>query len=154
MLFRSLALESLPHFAPTYRFADRVMDQVQVFEPWHVAMRESVRRWLPRTQTTRALVFGTGGVMAVTMTVLSVWLAHRADALLFVANLAAQRGRLALLQGLRSVVVSTLGESTAGTVTANGWLGLALALTGVAAAVFGTAFAIKALASPARARRG
>ena len=28
------ALEGLPHFAPTARFTDQVMAQVQVIEPW------------------------------------------------------------------------------------------------------------------------
>ena len=41
------ALEDLPHFAPSHTFADRVMSQVPVFVPWHVAARDTVRRWLP-----------------------------------------------------------------------------------------------------------
>ena len=34
------ALEDLPHFAPSHSFANRVMSQVPVFVPWHVAARE------------------------------------------------------------------------------------------------------------------
>ena len=43
------ALEALPHFAPDSRLADRVMAQVPVFVPVHVAARDSVFRWLERS---------------------------------------------------------------------------------------------------------
>ena len=32
-----LLLDGLPDFAPSTAFADKVMSQVQVFEPWHAA---------------------------------------------------------------------------------------------------------------------
>ncbi|NUQ12691.1 MAG: hypothetical protein HUU26_10265, partial [Gemmatimonadaceae bacterium] len=44
------ALENLPHFSPSPLFAYRVMREVQVFEPWHVALRDQVARALPRSQ--------------------------------------------------------------------------------------------------------
>src|SRR3954454_20962096 len=48
------ALEALPHFAPDSRLADRVMSQVPVFVPAHVAARDSVSRWVPQAGPARA----------------------------------------------------------------------------------------------------
>jgi anti-sigma factor RsiW len=48
------ALESLPHFAPDSRLADRVMAQVPVFVPAHVVARDSVAQWIPRAGMARA----------------------------------------------------------------------------------------------------
>ena len=150
----ALALEELPHIAPSARFSDKVMANVQVFEPWHVSVRDNLRRALPRTQVGRALVFGTGGVMAVTMTVLTVWLAHRADAVLFLGTLIGQRTRDAISGGMHDAVVATVGQGAATTVASNGLAGVAVAASILAIAVLGTAFGLKTLASAARGRRG
>ncbi|MBK6488162.1 MAG: hypothetical protein IPF98_15170 [Gemmatimonadetes bacterium] len=148
------ALETLPHFAPSPRLADRVMAQVQIFEPWHVTLRDRVARALPRTQGGRTFVFGTAGVMAVTMSVLTVWLAHRADAVLFLAALLGQRMREAVAGGVNDAVVSAVGQGAATTVASNGLLGVGVAVAVLALAVFGTAFGLKSLASAPRGRRG
>ena len=47
------ALERLPHLATSPLFADRVMSQVQVFEPWHVAALDSVKQWVPASRSAR-----------------------------------------------------------------------------------------------------
>lgn len=147
-----LALEALPHIAPSARFADTVMANVQVFEPWHVTWRDNLSRALPRTQVGRAFVFGTGGVMAVTMTMLTVWLAHRADAVLFLGALIGQRTREAISSGVHDAVLATVGQGAATTVAANGVAGVAVAASVLALAVLGTAFGLKTLASAARRR--
>lgn len=149
----ALALEGLPHIAPTARFAEKVMANVQVFEPWHVSLRDGLRRALPRTQVGRALVFGTGGVMAVSTTALTIWLAHRADAVLFLFALVGDRLRVAVAGGVHDAVVATVGQGAASTVSANGLAGVAVALSALAVAVLGTAFGLKTLATAAR-RRG
>jgi len=148
------SLEGLPHIAPSARFADKVMTQVQVFEPWHVTLRDTIRRAVPRSQAGRALVFGTGGVMAITMTLLTVWLAHRADAVLFLGALVGQRLREAVTGGVQDAVVATVGHGAASAVSSSGLVGVAIALTVLAGAVLGTAFGLKTLASSARSRRG
>ncbi|MDP1861143.1 MAG: hypothetical protein Q8K82_20885 [Gemmatimonadaceae bacterium] len=147
------ALERLPHFTPSRLFAARVMCKVEVFEPWHVAARESVRRWLPQSHAGRSLAFGAGGVTAVAMTFLTVWLAHRADAVLFVGSLVAQRSREAVSGAVQGAVVSTLGQGAATAVETNGAIGWSIALAGAALAILGTAFALKTVASAARGRR-
>ncbi len=148
------ALEALPHFVPSPQLAQRVLAQVQIFEPWHVTLRDRIANALPRTRAGRTLVFGTGGVMAITMSVLTVWLAHRADAVLFLGALIGQRMRDAVTGGVHDAVVATVGQGAAATVAANGLLGVGLALSTLAVAVLGTAFGLKSLASAARSRRG
>ncbi len=148
------ALETLPHFAPSPFLAQRIMSQVQIFEPWHVTLRDRVASALPRTNAGRALVFGTGGVMAVTMSVLTVWLAHRADAVLFLGALIGQRLRDAVTGGVSDAVASTVGQGAAATISSNGLLGVGIALSALAIAVLGTAFGLKSLASASRSRRG
>ncbi len=53
-------LEHLPHLVPSRLFADRVMANVQVFEPWHVAALDTARRWVPRSRPARVI----GGAFA------------------------------------------------------------------------------------------
>jgi hypothetical protein len=84
---------------------------------------------------------------------MTVWLAQRADAVIFVANLFAQRTRGAVYDVLRETVTATIGESAASAVQANGVLGLAVAASVVLLAVLAVAFGLKSLASVARRRR-
>ena len=66
---RALAteLDLLPHHAPAPRFADRVMAQVPVFEPWHVALGDAVRRLVPQSTPARILAAAGGLTFAVTL---------------------------------------------------------------------------------------
>lgn len=149
----ALALERLPHFAPSPHLAAKVMANVQVFEPWHVALGDAVRRVLPRTRMGQSFVTAMGGVMAVALTFITVWLAQRADAVLFLANLIAQRTRGAVSDGVRESVTAAVGEPAATAVHSGGAIGMALAITAVAVAVFAVAFGLKSLATVARRRR-
>ena len=85
------ALEDLPHFAPDSRLADRVMAQVPVFVPAHVAARDSVTRWLPQSGPARAAAAIVGTSIAGLLTVAMVWLASRGDAAIFATSLFADR---------------------------------------------------------------
>ena len=77
--------------------------------------------------------------MAVTMSALTVWLAHRADAVLFLGALVGQRMRDAFSGGVHDAVVATVGQGAATTVTSNGLAGVALGLSALGVAVLGTA---------------
>ena len=85
------ALEHLPHFAPAQRFADRVMAQVQVFEPWHVTALDTVKQWVPSSRPARAFGLAAASVLALVISVTVVWMAVRLDAFLFFADLAGHR---------------------------------------------------------------
>ena len=55
-----VALDTLPDFAPSAAFADRVMSQVQVFEPWHAAAWHAIQPYVPATRPARMAVGGAG----------------------------------------------------------------------------------------------
>src|ERR687889_391007 len=66
------ALESLPHFAPDSRLADRVMAQV--------AARDTVRRWLPQSAAARTAAVAVGTTVAGALPLAMIWLAAQGDA--------------------------------------------------------------------------
>jgi hypothetical protein len=94
-----LELEHLPHFVPSVQFADRVMAQVQVFEPWHVAARDSVRRWLPQSRPLQVMGAAMAASVAFVLSIGTLWILGRADLLLFVTQTLGDRARGALVSG-------------------------------------------------------
>ena len=82
------ALERLPHFTPSPLFRDRVMAQVQVFEPWHVTALDTAKRWLPASRPARFIGLAATSVFALSVSLVEVWIAVRLDAFLFFFDLA------------------------------------------------------------------
>jgi hypothetical protein len=146
-------LEEMPHFAPTPRFADRIMAQVQIIEPWHVAVLDTARRFIPRSAPMRAVMTATASAVALVLTSGGVWLALHTDLALYSFNLAAARARGALMEGAASVVDSAFGASGLDALRASGLRGVALGVGVMAVAVGGAAFGLRALASPSRRGR-
>lgn len=140
------ALESLPHFAPDSRLTDRVMSQVSVFVPAHVAARDSVARWLPQPGPARvaaAVIFtSAAGLLTLTM----VWLATQGEAALFMTGLLGDRMRGALLSAARDLTIALLGESALAALQATGAIGVSLLLAGFVLTAFGTVAGIRHLA--------
>jgi hypothetical protein len=124
-----------------------------VFEPWHVALRDNVKRWIPQSSIGRVFAGATGGVMAVAMTLIAVWLGQRADAVLFLANLVLQRTREGLVNGAQSVALSLFGDSAAAAIRSGGTLALLAATGALVATVLAVAFGVKTLATASRRRR-
>lgn len=156
--YRALAaivggLESLPLLAPSPAFGDQVLQQVQVFEPWHVALRDTVKRWMPQSGVGRVFAGTTGGVMAVALTFATVWLGQRADAVLFLANLVLQRTRDGLMDLAHSVALSLFGSSAASALLNGGAVAMLAATGAMVAAVLAVAFGVKSLATASRRRR-
>src|SRR4051812_39254311 len=146
------ALESLPHFAPDSRLADRVMAQVPVFVPAHVAARDSVAQWVPQSSTARIGAAIAGTSMAGVLTLALVWLAMRGEAVVFVGSLLGDRLRGTVVGAARDLAVSLLGQSALTALQASGPLAASLLLVGFVLAAGGTVFGIRRLAS-ASARR-
>ena len=143
------ALEELPHFTPSPRFAYKVMRDVRVFEPWHVAAANSIQRFIPRSRPARALAAGVAGLVAATVTAGSVWLANRLDLVAFLASIGLERMREAGTQAFSGVATATLGASAVGA----GGGGLAMAATAFLAAVAVAAIGLRAMAAVSRRRR-
>ena len=146
-------LEELPHFAPSPRFAENVMAQVQVVEPWHVAALGLARRFVPRSTAMRAVMSATASIAALALTSGAVWLALHADLALYSLGLAAGRARSAFFDGAASVVRSAVGPSGLDALRSGGLRGLAIGAGVMAVAVGGATFGLRALASSSRRTR-
>ena len=143
-------LEQMPHFTPSPLFAYRVMRDVQVFEPWHVAAMNSVKRFVPRSRPARVLAAGLAGIAATTLTAGTVWMASRLDAVAFLAGMALERMRGVGTQAASGFVSSALGPTGS---ALSGDTGIAIAATGFLAAVAISAFGLRAIAAASRRRR-
>ncbi len=104
-----LDIETLPELAPNLGFADRVMFEVHVFEPWHVAIRTSVAGWMPASPVLRiaAGTALTGAASLVTGAAVWGW-AHR-DATVFVGGLVTERAREGLFESLTATAQALVG---------------------------------------------
>ena len=143
-------LEQMPHFTPSPLFAYRVMKKVEVFEPWHVTALHAVRRFVPSSRPARFVAAGLAGVVATSVTVGTVWLAGRLDAVAFLGAMAVERARGTASQAVTGFVSSTMGQPGVGL---GGDSGLVLAATGFLAAVAVSAFGLRAIAAASRRRR-
>jgi len=149
-------LEHLPHFVPNARFADRVMQQVHIIEPWHVAALDTARRLVPQSRSMRVLMGATASVAAVLISGSAVWLAFRADVAMYAFHLATDRLRGALLTGVGHFVGDTFGQPVLDGLRTGGFAGFAgIAMgAGVMLAAVGLAtFGFKSLATVSRRTR-
>jgi hypothetical protein len=146
------ALEALPHFAADSRLSDRIMAQVPVFVPVHIAARDSVFRWLPTAGPARAAAAVVGTTVAGLLTLAMVWLASRGDAVVFATGLFADRLQGLVLGTARDVVVSVFGESAMAALQASGTLGITLLVIGFLGTALGTVLALRRLATASSRR--
>lgn len=141
------ALGAMPHFAPSAGFADRVMADVYVFEPWHVAAADTVRRlareFVPASTPLRVLAAGGALAMAALLTTVTLWIVARADVLAFTTDAAAARVREALWGGLQELAAALAGAPT----SSAGSVALALAMLAAALAVASAGLRAAAAAS-------
>jgi len=146
-------LERLPHLAPYPNFAERVMSRVQVFEPWHVAATDSVRRWVPRSGPARALAggFALGG--AVSLSLATLWIVTRLDAAVFFADLLLTRVRIAALSALGDVVGALFGQPALDALRAGGASGVALVATSFLVALAVALLGLRLASAASRRRR-
>lgn len=146
------ALERLPHLATSPLFADRVMSQVQVFEPWHVAALDSVKQWIPASRSARLVGIGATGVFALLVSMAAVWTAVRLDAFLFFFDLAGQRARAGLFDAVGSAIANMFGDAAVTALRAGG-ITAAVGITGFLAFVVLAAVGLRAIFATARRRR-
>jgi len=146
------ALERLPHLAPFPLFADRVMAQVQVFEPWHVTALDSIKRWVPASRSARLVGIGATSVFALLISVAAVWTAVRLDAFLFFFALAGQRARAALFDAVGSAIANTFGDAAVDALRTGG-MPAVVGITGFLALVVLAAVGLRAVLATARRRR-
>ncbi len=148
------ALEDLPHFAPSHTFADRVMSQVPVFVPWHVAARDTVARWLPQSRPARLAVAAMATSVASVLTVAILWIATQADVVALASGVAGGGVERVLWNAGRSILTTVFGDQMFAIIQSTGTVGIAAALLGMLAAAAGSAAGLRALAAASSRRRG
>jgi hypothetical protein len=152
------ALEELPHFAPSHDFADRVMAQVPVYIPWHVAARDLVRdaaqRWMPRSRPARLAVLGSVGTVAAVLTIAILWVTTQTDFLIFATGIASTQLRELVVGAGRNALTSLLGAETLALVARSGLVGLSLLVAGFLVVAAGATFGLRAIALNSSRRRG
>lgn len=149
MLF---VLEDLPHFTPSSDFADRVMLQVQVFEPWHVAARNSVRRFVPASGAARVAA-GVGlAASAGLMVTGTSWVLNHADLGLFLANVGLDTAQQAASAAVSELVLAAVGRTGLDAWSTGGLKVAFAAGAGFVAAAGATVAGLRVLTA-ARARR-
>ena len=147
------ALEELPQFAPSFAMADKVMAQVPVFVPWHVAALDAVQPYLPRSRSARMAAVGLMGTAGAVLTGGALWLAARGNAVGFAADVAGSHLREVAVQAGQSAMVTLFGPSVMDTLQRGSLFGLGAIAAGFLVAAAASAFGLRAIASAAR-RRG
>lgn len=149
MLF---VLEDLPHFTPSADFADRVMLHVQVFEPWHVAARNSLRQLVPASRPARVAagvgLAASAGLMATGAT----WVLNHADLGLLLANVGLDRAQQAASAAMSELVLAAVGQTGLDAWSTGGVKVVVAAGAGFVAAASATVAGLRAL-TVSRARR-
>ncbi len=143
-------LEDVPHFAPDARLADRVMAQVPVFVPVHVAARDSVQRWLPQAGIARLAAAVLGTFFALGFTLALAWLATRGEAVMYGTELLGGRLRGAVVGGMQDLAVAMLGPSALAALETTGPVGTTLIVLGFVLTAAASVAGIRRLAVSAR----
>lgn len=141
-------LDQLPLLVPSARFADRVMSEVQVFEPWHVALGDAARRLVPRSRPARVLAAAGGLSFATLLTAATLWIVTRVDVLALVGGVALERTQAASLALFGSVLAGVVGGGAATGV------GLALVSAVFILALVSAGLGLRLATAASRRRRG
>ena len=145
-------LESLPHLAPSPLFAERVMAQVQVIEPVHVAAAHTARRWLPESRPLRVVAGAAAVAVASVLSVVSLWVFGNLESLAFFGGLLLDRTRDAIFVGFGSALSSVFGPEAVTALQASGAAGLAVTGIGLLLAIAAAAYGLRAVATASRRR--
>ena len=147
------SLEELPHFVPSHAFADRVMALVPVYVPWHVAARDSVRRWIPQSRPARAATIALAASAASVLTAVMVWIATQTDVLVFATGIAGTRLREALVTAGQDALASLFGAQALALASQMGTAGMAALAGGFFAVAAAATFGLRSIALASSRRR-
>ena len=146
------SLAEVPLFAPRVGMADRIMTQVPVFVPWHVAARDAVVQWVPTTRPAQVLAAAVVAVVGSIVTGLTLWIATRGEMLSVVSGLVGEEARSAATNAAGDVVVALFGPQVISAVQQVGPLGIAFAAGGFLVASVATVLGLRLIAASSRAR--
>lgn len=146
----AMMLEELPRFAPSYGLADRVMAQVPVFIPWHVAARDTIRGWIPESRPLRMLALAGGAAFASIFTIAALWLVAQGSLVSFASAAAGDQLRTAVGVGARELLGGLFGEQVFTALAQSGMVGLGLMGGGFVAAALIALLGLRAVAAAGR----
>ncbi len=147
------ALEDLPHFAPSHRFAESVMAQVPVFVPWHVTARDAVTRWLPRSRPARVAFGAIATSVAAVLTIGILWITTQTDTVVLASGMAGDQLRSMVFDAGQAVLSTVFGDQMFTIIERTGTVGITAALIGLAAAAGASIAGLRALAVASSRRR-
>jgi hypothetical protein len=124
------------------------MKRVQVFEPWHVAALDSVRRYVPQSRMGRVAAGAAAALGALSLTSLTVLIILRFDTAIFLFNML-----LARVEGAALAISSSISAAFLGGAAAPRQTVLAVLAGLFLLSVIGTVFGLRAVATASRRRR-
>lgn len=143
-------LEHLPHYSPSPRVTAEIMSHVQIFVPWHIALADTMRGWLPQSRPARLLAgFGLGSA-AVVLSLATLWLLARLDVVMFAAQFVLERAHDAAVAGISSMLSSLFGAAAASALTSAGLFGVML---GILLVLMAAGLAVRAVRTAGSSRR-
>ncbi len=146
-------LDGLPDFAPSTAFADKVMSQVQVFEPWHVAALATASKFVPETRSAKVAAGVGAAAGAGFLAAASVWAVSRADIGLLLAQVGLERFQDRVAAAFSDVASAALGQNGLHMLQSGGPAFAALAIGGFVATVGVAVVGLRAVATVSRSRR-
>ena len=149
----SRELEHLPHLGPAPLFSYRVMSQVQVFEPWHVALRDSVRRLVPQTKAARWIAGVTAVMIATVMTMAGIWAALNTESAWLFAEVGVKRIRAGVLGSIKGALETVFGRDALNALEGTGVTGTLVAASIVVGVILVAAIGFRVVALASRRRR-
>jgi hypothetical protein len=147
------SLEDLPHFAPSHSFANRVMAQVPVFVPWHVGLRQTIARYVPRSRSARLALGGLATAVASVLTIAILWVSTQTDVLVVASGAAGDQVRGLVFDAGRAILSTVFGDQMFAIIQSTGRVGILAALLGMAAVTGGSIAGLRALATASSRRR-
>ncbi len=147
------ALDHLPHFTPSVKFTNAVLAQVQIVEPWHVALANTATRLIPASRPMRVVMGATAITAATAISASAVWLAFRADVAVYLFNAGVDRARGAVLSGVGTMITEAFGQQALELLRSSGLTGLATGGLVLLASVGGATLGLRSLAGAARRAR-
>ena len=147
------ALDALPDFAPSSAFADRVMSQVQVFEPWHAAATRTVEQLVPASRPARIAAGFGAAITAGLATAGATWAVARADMAVVLTQLGLERFREQLVAAGSDLVSTVIGQPGLEAMRSSSPEVMSFAVGGFVAAAGMGVVGLRALASSVRSTR-
>jgi hypothetical protein len=145
-------LEHLPDVAPSAGFSNRVMAQVQVFEPWHVTAVDQLRRLFPARGPIRTLAGAGAGGIGLAISGLAIWVAFRFDQASYAGQLAFARAESAATATIGSVVTGLFGDAALASLQSGGMPAVPLGVITLLVAFGAATIGLRGLFAGARRR--